>query len=49
MEAKQYTTKQLRDQRGNQKIPGQNYNSNRYMHPYVHSSTFCSSQIMETT
>ena len=30
-------------------IYGQNYNSKRYMHPYVHSSTIHNSQDMETT
>ena len=30
-------------------IPKQNYNSKRYMHPYVHSSTIHNSQDMETT
>ena len=30
-------------------ISGQNYNSKRYMHPYVHSSTIHSSQDMEAT
>ena len=30
-------------------IPRQNYNSKRYMHPYVHSSTTYNSQDMETT
>ena len=30
-------------------ISGQNYNSERYMHPYVHSSTIHNSQDMETT
>ena len=30
-------------------ISGQNFNSNRYIHPYVHSSTNHNSQDMETT
>ena len=30
-------------------ISGQNYNSKRYMHPYVQSSTIYNSQDMETT
>ena len=30
-------------------ISRQNYNSDRYMHPYVHSSTIHNSQNMETT
>ena len=30
-------------------ISGQNYNSKRYMHPYVHSSTICNSQDLEAT
>ena len=30
-------------------ISGQNYNSKRYMHPYVHSSTIHNSQDLETT
>ena len=30
-------------------IPRQNYNSKRYMHPYVHGSTIYNSQDMETT
>ena len=30
-------------------ISRQNYNSKRYMHPYVHSSTIHNSQHMETT
>ena len=30
-------------------ISGQNYNSKRYMHLYVHSSTIHNSQDMETT
>ena len=29
-------------------IPRQNYNSKRYMHPYVHSSSIHNSQDMET-
>ena len=29
--------------------PEKNYNSKRYMHPYVHSSTIHNSQDMETT
>ena len=31
------------------RIPGKNYKSKRYMHPYVHSSTIHNSQDMETT
>ena len=30
-------------------ISGQNYNSKRYMHPYVHRSTICNSQDMKIT
>ena len=30
-------------------ISGQNYNSTRYMHPYVHGSIIHNSQDMETT
>ena len=30
-------------------IPRQNYNSKRYMHPYVYNSTIHNSQDMETT
>ena len=30
-------------------VSGQNYNSKRYVHPYVHSSTIHNSQDMETT
>ena len=29
-------------------ISGQNYNSKRYLHPYIHSSTIHNSQDMET-
>ena len=30
-------------------IPRQNYNSKRYMHPYVHSSTIHGKQDVEAT